>query len=80
LVLSTIIAGCSVTPPTIMRDPEVGVVSTSGIGDVMYVYTKTPQVFVDYMNAKGSNLNFRTSLNGATWRNYLDLSKYTGRK
>lgn len=55
LVLSTIIAVCSVTPPTIMRDPEVGVVSTAGIGDVMYVYTKTPQVFVDDMNAKATN-------------------------
>ena len=55
LILFTIIAGCSVMPPTIMRDPEVGVVSTSGIGDVMYVYTKAPQAFVDDMNAKATN-------------------------
>lgn len=55
LILLAVITGCSVTPATTMREPAIGTVATTGIGDAMYVYKKTPQVFVDYMNAKSTN-------------------------
>ncbi|EBA00430.1 hypothetical protein [Marinobacter sp. ELB17] len=51
----TSLAGCSIMPETISRDPEKGTVSTAGVGEAIYTYDKKGKVFVDYMNGKSTN-------------------------
>ncbi len=50
-----VVTGCSVTPATTLRNPYIGTVATTGIGDTIYIYKKNPQVFNDYINMKKTN-------------------------
>lgn len=52
LVLSFFLVACSITPEMVSRNPEVGLVSNAGIGDILYSYDKVGQKYTDYMTGQ----------------------------
>lgn len=55
IFIFVLLVGCSITPETINRYPERGIISTVGVGEAIYTYDKKGKVFVDYMNGTATN-------------------------
>lgn len=51
IILSLLaVTGCSITPESISRQPQLNAASSAGVGDTIYVYDKRGKKFHDYMN------------------------------
>jgi len=55
LIALLTMSGCAITPETINRYPDIGKISTAGVGEAIYTYKKDGKIFVDYLNNKKTN-------------------------
>jgi len=55
LIALLTMSGCAITPETINRYPDIGKISTAGVGEAIYTYDKKGEQFIDYMSGKTIN-------------------------